>query len=112
MAAKIAAVQNLETSSAALDMTNFATWVDSANGSAQLLAGAGPNRNAPARACSDSRLLVLGPVVTRDGAIPLAGHAYPDNRPDVSVFTGTLSRTAGSRPPSDHQDQMSTRGRV
>jgi len=29
-------------------------------------------------------------VVTRDGGIPLVGHAYPGNRPDVAVFPAVV----------------------
>jgi hypothetical protein len=35
---------------------------------------------------SDLRLVGLGLVVTRDGGIPLAWHAYPGNKPDVTQF--------------------------
>lgn len=91
VAAKIVAEHGLDTSSVALDMTNFATWVDSANGSAPLLA-----RGRSKQKRSDLRLLGLGLVVTRDGGIPLAWHAYPGNRPDVSVFTETLDALTAS----------------
>ncbi len=85
IAARIVADHDLDTSALALDMTNFATWVDTANDSASLLA-----RGKSKQKRTDLRLLGLGLVVTRDGSIPLAWHPYPGNRPDVSVFTETL----------------------
>ena len=91
IAAKIVAEYDLDTSSVALDMTNFATWVDSTNEAAPLLA-----RGRSKQKRSDLRLLGLGLVVTRDGGIPLAWHAYPGNRPDVSVFTDTLDALTNS----------------
>ena len=91
VAAKIVAEYSLDTSSVALDMTNFATWVDSANEAAPLLA-----RGRSKQKRSDLRLLGLGLVVTRDGGIPLAWHPYRGNRPDVSVFTQTLDALTAS----------------
>ena len=91
VAAKIVAEYSLDTSSVALDMTNFATWVDSTNEAAGLLA-----RGRSKQKRSDLRLLGLGLVVTRDGGIPLAWHPYPGNRPDVSVFTETLDALTAS----------------
>ena len=38
----------------------------------------------------DLRLVGLGLVVTRDGAIPIASHAYAGNRPDVTQFASVL----------------------
>src|SRR5680860_909211 len=91
VAAKIVAEYGVDTSSVALDMTNFATWVDSTNDAAPLLA-----RGRSKQKRSDLRLLGLGLVVTRDGGIPLAWHAYRGNRPDVSVFTQTLDALTAS----------------
>lgn len=91
IAAKIVAEYGLDTSSVALDMTNFATWVDSTNEAAPLLA-----RGKSKQKRADLRLLGLGLVVTRDGSIPLAAHPYPGNRPDVSVFTETLDALTAS----------------
>jgi|GEM_PF-5663998 len=85
VAAKIMAEYGLDTTSVALDMTNFATWVDSANEAAPLLA-----RGRSKQKRSDLQLLGLCLVVTRDGGIPLAWHPYPGTCPDVSVFTETL----------------------
>ena len=38
----------------------------------------------------DLRLVGLGLVVTRDGAVPLVSHAYPGDRPDVTQFPRLL----------------------
>ena len=91
VAAKIVAEYKLDTSSVALDMTNFATWVDSTNDAAPLLA-----RGRSKQKRSDLRLLGLGLVVTRDGGVPLAWHPYRGNRPDVSVFVETLDALTAS----------------
>ncbi|MDJ0315020.1 IS1634 family transposase [Arthrobacter sp. H35-D1] len=86
IAARIVKEHDLDTSALALDMTNFATWVDTNNDAAALLA-----RGKSKQKRADLRLLGLGLVVTRDGSVPLAWHPYPGNRPDVSVFTQTLN---------------------
>lgn len=82
---RIAAVMvsefNLDVSALALDMTNFATYIDSANDKAPMaqLGKAQQKR-------TDLRLVGLGLVITRDGGIPLLAHAYPGNKPDVTQF--------------------------
>jgi transposase len=75
----------LDLSGLALDMTNFATFIDSANDRAAIAA-----RGHAKQKRNDLRLVGLGLVVTRDGAIPVASHAYPGNRNDVSQFTTVL----------------------
>ena len=75
----------LDLSGLALDMTNFATFIDSANDRAPIAA-----RGHAKQKRNDLRLVGLGLVVTRDGAIPVAAHTYPGNRPDVSQFTTVL----------------------
>ena len=71
----------LDISSVALDMTNFASYIDTSNTRA-------PNvqRGKAKQKRSDLRLVGLGMVVTRDGGIPLAWHDYPGNKPDVTQF--------------------------
>ncbi len=69
----------------ALDMTNFATFIDSANGKAPIAA-----RGHAKQKRSDLRLVGLGMVVSRDGGVPLVGHAYAGNRPDVAVFGAVI----------------------
>src|SRR5665811_2027630 len=69
----------------ALDMTNFATFIDSANEAAPIA-----KRGHAKQKRADLRLVGLALVVTRDGAIPVTSHAYPGNRPDVTQFGAVL----------------------
>jgi transposase len=71
----------LDTSSVALDMTNFATFIDTGNGRAPIA-----QRGKARQKRADLRLVGLGLVVTRDGGIPLLSRAYPGNKPDVTQF--------------------------
>src|SRR5674476_1114243 len=66
-------------------MTNFATFIDAANEAAPIA-----RRGHAKQKRNDLRLVGLGLVVTRDGAIPVASHTYPGNRPDVTQFAGVL----------------------
>src|SRR5664279_1335594 len=75
----------LDLSALALDMTNFATFIDSTNEVAPIA-----QRGHAKQKRNDLRLVGLGLVVTRDGAIPVASHAYPGNRPDVTQFSDVL----------------------
>lgn len=75
----------LDVSAVALDMTNFATYIDSGNGKADLA-----QRGKAKQKRADLRLVGLGLVVTRDGGIPLVSHTYPGNRPDVTQFAAVL----------------------
>ncbi|MET3807510.1 transposase [Nakamurella sp. UYEF19] len=81
IAAKMIEVFALDTSSVALDMTNFATYIDTTNDKAPLA-----QRGKAKQKRTDLRLIGLGMVVTRTGGIPLVWHAYPGNRPDVTQF--------------------------
>src|SRR6266571_1007766 len=63
------------------DMTNFATWIDSANGRAPIA-----KRGHSKQKRSDLRIVGLGLVVSTDGGIPLVSRAYPGNKPDVTQF--------------------------
>jgi transposase len=74
----------LDISALALDMTNFATYIDSTNDRAPIA-----QRGKAKQKRADLRLVGLGLVVTRDGGVPLVSHAYPGNRPDVTQF-GTM----------------------
>jgi transposase len=87
IAVKIVQSAGVDVSSVALDMTNFATFIDTANGKAPIaqLGKAKQKR-------SDLRLVGLGLVVTRDGGIPLTWHAYPGNKPDVTQFPAMISQ--------------------
>lgn len=71
----------LDISALALDMTNFATYLDTSNDRAPIA-----QRGKAKQKRGDLRLVGLGLVVTRDGGIPLVSHAYPGNRPDVTQF--------------------------
>jgi transposase len=80
----------VDVSSVALDMTNFATFIDTANGKAPIA-----QRGNAKQKRSDLRLVGLGLVVTRDGGIPLTWHAYPGNKPDVTQFPDMLTQLRG-----------------
>ncbi len=75
----------LDLSGLVLDMTNFATFIDSANGRAPIA-----QRGKAKQKRVDLRLVGLGLVVTRDGGIPLVAHAYAGDRPDVTQFATVL----------------------
>lgn len=64
-----------------LDMTNFATYIASANERAQIA-----QRGHAKQKRNDLRLVGLGLVVSVDGGIPLVSHSYPGNRPDATQF--------------------------
>jgi len=75
----------LDLSGLVLDMTNFATYIDSTNDRAPLA-----QRGKAKQKRSDLRLIGLALVVTRDGGIPLVSHAYPGDRPDVTQFATVI----------------------
>ena len=62
-------------------MTNFATYIDTGDDRAPIA-----QRGHAKQKRTGLRLAGLGMVVTRDGGVPLAGHAYPGNCNDVKVF--------------------------
>jgi transposase len=64
-----------------LDMTNFATYIDSGNDRAPIA-----QRGHAKQKRTDLRLVGLGLVVSTDNGVPLVSHAYPGNRPDVTQF--------------------------
>ena len=71
----------LDLSGLVLDMTNFATYIDSTNDRAPIA-----QRGKAKQKRMDLRLVGLALVVTRDGGVPVLSHAYPGDRPDVSQF--------------------------
>lgn len=71
----------LDLSGLVLDMTNFATYIDSANVRAPIA-----QRGKAKQKRVDLRLVGLALVVTRDGGVPVVSHAYPGDRPDVTQF--------------------------
>ena len=79
----------LDTGSVALDMTNFATFIDTGNDKAPIA-----QRGKAKQKRADLRLVGLGLVVTRDGGIPLLSHAYPGSKPDVTQFPEMIKTLA------------------
>jgi transposase len=77
----------LDCSSVALDMTNFATFIDTQNKRAPVA-----QRGKAKQKRADLRLAGLGLVVTRDGGIPLTWHAYPGDKPDVTQFPDMITQ--------------------
>lgn len=72
----------LELTGLALDMTNFATFIDTGNERAPIAQrGKGKQKR------TDLRLVGLALVLTRDGGVPVISHAYPGDRPDVTQFS-------------------------
>lgn len=83
-------VFELDTHALILDMTNFATFIDSASDRAPIA-----QRGKAKQKRYDLRIVGLGVVATRDGGIPLLSRAYPGNQVDVTQFTpmtGELAR--------------------
>jgi transposase len=91
-------MSGLDCSSVALDMTNFATFIDTQNKRAPVA-----QRGKAKQKRSDLRLVGLGLVVTRDGGIPLTWHAYPGDKPHLAA--AGLS-WIGSVPASDCPDLL------
>src|SRR5680860_1409504 len=77
----------LDLSGLVLDMTNFATFIDSANTAAPIA-----QRGKAKQKRHDLRLVGLALVVTSDGAVPVVSHPYPGNRHDSTQFTGLLDQ--------------------
>jgi transposase len=71
----------LDLSGLVLDMTNFATFIDSANERAPIA-----QRGKAKQKRTDLRLVGLALIVTRDGGVPIVSHPYPGDRPDVTQF--------------------------
>jgi transposase len=86
LALRMIDVFGLDASAVALDMTNFATYIDSTNTRADIA-----QRGKSKQKRSDLRLVGLGLVVTRDGGIPLLSHTYAGNKPDVTQFPTMLT---------------------
>jgi transposase len=71
----------IDCSGLVLDMTNFATYIDSSNERAPIA-----QRGHAKQKRTDLRLVGLGLVVSTDHGVPLVSHAYAGNRPDVTQF--------------------------
>jgi transposase len=79
----------LDLSALVLDMTNFATFIDTGNEKAPIA-----QRGKAKQKRNDLRLVGLALVVTRDGGVPVVSRAYPGNRPDVTQFTAVVDELA------------------
>jgi hypothetical protein len=75
----------LDLSGLALDMTNFATFIDTGNEKAPIA-----QRGKAKQKRTDLRLVGLALVLTRDGGVPVIAHAYPGDRPDVTQFSTVI----------------------
>jgi transposase len=75
----------LDLSGLALDMTNFATFIDTGNERAPIA-----QRGKAKQKRTDLRLVGLALVLTRDGGVPVISHAYPGDRPDVTQFSTVI----------------------
>ena len=87
IALRIVDAYGLDCSSVALDMTNFATFIATANPKAPIA-----QRGKAKQKRTDLRIVGLGLVVTCDGGIPLTWHAYPGDKPDVTQFPAMISQ--------------------
>jgi transposase len=76
---------DLDLAGLVLDMTNFATFVDSDNQRNTIAA-----RGHAKQKRFDLRLVGVGLVVTSDGGVPVLHHAYQGNRPDVTQFSAVI----------------------
>jgi transposase len=76
----------LDLSGLVLDMTNFATFIDSGNDRAPIA-----QRGHAKQKRTDLRILGLGLVVSVDGGVPLVSHGYPGNLPDVTQFEAMVT---------------------
>jgi hypothetical protein len=90
LTARMAEVFGLDLSGLVLDMTNFATFIDSANPRSQLA-----QRGHAKQKRFDLRLVGVGLVVTRDGGVPILHHPYQGNRPDVTQFAAVIDELIG-----------------
>jgi hypothetical protein len=81
-----------------LDMTNVTTYVDSAN-ERNTIAKRGHSKQKR----YDLRIVGLSLIVTRDGAVPVASHAYGGNKPDVTQFATALKALRRQFPVTDEE---------
>jgi transposase len=85
VAARMVEVFDLDLAGLVLDMTNFATFVDSGNARNRLA-----QRGHAKQKRFDLRLVGVGLVVTADGGVPVLHHAYQGNHPDVTQFSAVI----------------------
>ncbi len=86
---RVIEVFDVDTHALILDMTNFATFIDSGNDRAPIA-----QRGKAKQKRYDLRIVGLGLVATRDGGIPLLSRAYPGNKVDVTQFTAMIEELA------------------
>src|SRR5665811_1097437 len=91
----------LDISALALDMTNFATYIDSGNDKAPIA-----QRGKAKQKRTDLRLVGLGLVVTRDGGVPVVSHAGQNSVSNFTHVTNTGLAFVGSIPPSYVSDLL------
>ncbi|MGI8807473.1 MAG: IS1634 family transposase, partial [Acidimicrobiales bacterium] len=84
--ARMAEAFDVDLSGLVLDMTNFATYIDSANDRAPIA-----QRGHAKQKRTDLRIVGLGLVVSTDGGIPLVSHAHAGNKPDVTQFSSLVA---------------------
>ncbi len=84
--ARVVETFGIDLSGLVLDMTNFATYIDSANERAPIA-----QRGHAKQKRRDLRLVGLGLVVSTDGGIPLLSHTYAGDRPDVTQFAAMVN---------------------
>jgi len=87
--ARVVSEFSVEVRGLVLDMTNFATYIDSANDRALIA-----QRGHAKQKRNDLRLVGLGLVVAVDGGVPLVSHPYPGDRPDVTQFPDMVKELA------------------
>ncbi|MCA1671687.1 MAG: IS1634 family transposase, partial [Actinobacteria bacterium] len=87
IAVRMVELFGLDCSSVALDMTNFATVIDTGHDKAPIA-----QRGKAKQKRTDLRIVGLGLVLTRDGGIPLSWHAYPGDKPDLTQFATMISQ--------------------
>ena len=90
IALAIVEASGVDCSSVALDMTSFATFIDTASERAPIA-----QRGKARQKRTDLRLAGPGLVVTRDGGIPMTWHACPGDKPDVTQFPAMIDALAG-----------------
>jgi len=96
----------LDPSASALDMTNFATFIDSAGERAPIA-----QRGHAKHKRLDLRPVGLRLVVTRDGAAPVVFDAGQNSAANFAHLTHTGLGFVGSLPPSDHPDLLAAQAR-
>jgi transposase len=87
--ARVISEFSVEVRGLVLDMTNFATYIDSANERAPIA-----QRGHAKQKRNDLRLVGLGLVVAVDGGVPLVSHPYPGDQPDVTQFPDMVKELA------------------